>query len=154
MALSDEIRRHYLIDYRFQLRMAIRILLLLLFTSVVIGWTIYYEIGNTAEQHLQSLVQQGALSIPQLKGVHDALRSSILHNVSIRFLMLLFIAFVFTIFATHRIAGPIYRIEKTLNQICCGNVKARVRLRKRDEFQSLASSINRLLDRYESHEKE
>jgi hypothetical protein len=41
MTNNSQQRRHYLIAYRFQLRFALQVLLLLIFTSMVIGWTVY-----------------------------------------------------------------------------------------------------------------
>lgn len=48
----------------------------------------------------------------------------------------------FSIFLTHRLAGPLYRLEKCAKEMAQGNLSLRIRLRKRDELQDLA----RLLD--------
>jgi methyl-accepting chemotaxis protein len=57
---------------------------------------------------------------------------------------LIFIAAVATsIFISHRIAGPIYRIEKALERWKNGNVEANLQLRTGDEFQNLADAYNK-----------
>ena len=49
---------------------------------------------------------------------------------------------VFTIFS-HRIAGPIYRLQKSLQEILQGNLTYRIRLRKTDELGDLAEEVNK-----------
>lgn len=49
------------------------------------------------------------------------------------------------IFISHRIAGPIYRFEKTAEEIKSGNLQTRVHLRWADEFKELAAKLNEAL---------
>ncbi|HOW27851.1 MAG TPA: hypothetical protein PK876_05060 [Elusimicrobiota bacterium] len=54
-----------------------------------------------------------------------------------------------SIFISHKIAGPLYRLEKSIQEILDSNdVRQRISLRKGDELQSLADLINRLLERF------
>jgi len=48
------------------------------------------------------------------------------------------------IMLSHRIAGPWHRLEGILSGLVMGNFTAEVKLRKGDEFQSLADVVNRL----------
>lgn len=48
---------------------------------------------------------------------------------------------------SHRIAGPVYRLEKDLERIANGDLSLRIKLRKKDELGSIAAGINRVLDR-------
>jgi len=50
---------------------------------------------------------------------------------------------------SHRLAGPIYRLEKDLQEIAKGNFSIRIRFRKKDELKSIAEGINRILDEME-----
>lgn len=47
---------------------------------------------------------------------------------------------------THRAAGSVYHIKRVIEEIRAGNVKERVHLRKKDEFQDLAKSFNQMMD--------
>jgi methyl-accepting chemotaxis protein len=47
-----------------------------------------------------------------------------------------------SLFISHRIAGPVYRIEKALERWKNGNVEANLRLRGGDEFLPLAEAYN------------
>lgn len=54
-----------------------------------------------------------------------------------------------SILLTHRIAGPIYKIEKTFRQMMNEkDLSLRIFLRTGDELQELAEEINRLLDSF------
>ncbi|MBI4386761.1 MAG: methyl-accepting chemotaxis protein [Elusimicrobia bacterium] len=46
---------------------------------------------------------------------------------------------------SHRLAGPIYRIKKTLEAVHRGESVSEVHLRERDEFKELADAVNRIL---------
>lgn len=47
---------------------------------------------------------------------------------------------------SHRIAGPAYRIEKTLETFMAGDHTVRAKLRQHDHLQELAASVNRFLE--------
>ena len=145
MTKNNQQRRHYLIARRFQLRFALQILLLLVFTSMVIGWTVYYSVWNASEGQLQRLL--GGERIDQADAVRfrEAIRTEVGEKLLLRFLLLIFIAFVFTIFATHRMIGPIRHMESNLRACLRGEPPKPIRLRKTDEFQDLAKLINEAL---------
>ena len=46
-----------------------------------------------------------------------------------------------SIYITHRLAGPLYRIEESLREMGQGNLAVRVQLRKSDELQEVARLI-------------
>ena len=50
------------------------------------------------------------------------------------------------IMLSHRLAGPFYRFEKTLEQVEKGDLTPRVHLRKNDQFTELEDSLNRFLE--------
>lgn len=54
------------------------------------------------------------------------------------------IVVIISVFLTHRFAGPIYRFERTIDEMARGNLDFNITLRKHDEGQELADAINRL----------
>jgi HAMP domain-containing protein len=58
-------------------------------------------------------------------------------------------AAVFSIYLTHRLAGPLFRIEQTARELIRGNLALRIRLRKGDELHELAGLLNEVLDTLE-----
>ena len=145
MTNNNQQRRHYLIAYRFQLRFALQILLLLIFTSMVIGWTVYYSVWNASEAQLQRLLGEERIDQADALRFREAIRTEIGEKVLLRLFLLIFIAFVFTVFATHRMVGPIRHMEKNLKTCLRGETSKPIRLRKTDEFQDLAKLINEAL---------
>jgi methyl-accepting chemotaxis protein len=45
---------------------------------------------------------------------------------------------------SHRMAGPVFRIRKTLLAMSEGELQDRIQLRKKDDFKSLAEAVNTL----------
>ncbi len=147
MSPNSQQRRHYLIATRFQLRFALQILLLLIFTSVVIGWTVYYSVWHASEGQLQRLVGGERIDQADAHRFRQAIQEELGEKVLLRLLILIFIAFVFTVFATHRMVGPIRHMEKHLQTRLRGEPAEPIRLRKTDEFQDLAVLINRVMEK-------
>ena len=54
---------------------------------------------------------------------------------------------------THRIAGPIYRIESEIDRVLAGEKGVRVRLRRHDSFPDLAIKVNQLIERIDGSRK-
>jgi signal transduction histidine kinase len=71
---------------------------------------------------------------------------AIINTVNFRILLSLLlitpIVTIIGIFLSHKIAGPIYRMEKFLGDMAAGNFSSRITLRKGDELVSVADKIN------------
>ena len=49
---------------------------------------------------------------------------------------------IITLFLTHRVAGPFYRFEKTLDEMIDGDISGKIVLRQKDEGKELAQKLN------------
>ncbi len=49
---------------------------------------------------------------------------------------------LFTLFISHKIAGPLFRIEQELKRIAEGDLTADIRFRKKDQISEVAQSLN------------
>ena len=47
---------------------------------------------------------------------------------------------------SHRIAGPIYRIRKSLEEVAKGNMNVRIHLRKHDKLVEVADAFNAMME--------
>jgi len=130
-------RTKYLVSTKLQLRYVGIILLLMLATALMCSYVIYYTVMILMGEKLSNVYPQGRLI-------------AIINTVNIRILfsMLLItpVVVVIGIFLSHKIAGPIYRIEKFLGDMAAGNFASRIVLRKGDELTSVADKINVLND--------
>ncbi len=61
---------------------------------------------------------------------------------------------VASMFLTHRFAGPMYRFERSVEEMVKGNFDFRIHLRKKDEGKELAEGINQLIGMISSDVKE
>jgi signal transduction histidine kinase len=142
-------RKQYLIDRRFQLQWMGKIFLLMTAVSIIVGWTIYYAVWDATTTQLKGLVAQAILTQSQVLPISSTIKSSIALGLITRGLILVCILAVLSIFLTHRIAGPIYKIKKTIRLIYDGRSSERVVLRDHDEFKDLAKELNHLIDHFQ-----
>ncbi len=52
------------------------------------------------------------------------------------------VVIIVTLFLTHRVAGPFFRFEKTLDEMIAGDISNKILLRQKDEGKELAKKIN------------
>jgi methyl-accepting chemotaxis protein len=82
---------------------------------------------------------------PAVKRYELVLPPVILNN-----LLLMVIIIVVGIFYSHRIAGPVYRIEQDLQRVLAGEKNVEIHLRKKDKLKSIADKINTLVREVDS----
>jgi len=130
-------RRQYIIKKGLQFRYIGLVFGLALIASLVTGWTVFATGWHFLGEKLASVYPQGRL-VYVLRATNLALiRNLLLISPLIFILGLLF---------SHRIAGPVYRIGKTLDDISKGNLGLKIRLREGDELVDLADTINNLTE--------
>ena len=56
-----------------------------------------------------------------------------------------------SLFASHKIAGPVYVMVRQMEKIAEGDLTARVRLRRKDAFQVEAVVINQCIEELQTH---
>jgi len=60
-------------------------------------------------------------------------------------LVIMVLVIVVGIFTTHRVAGPVYRIETDIDRVLAGEKGVRVHVRRHDSFPDLAEKVNQLI---------
>jgi methyl-accepting chemotaxis protein len=132
-------RRQYIIKKGLQFRYIGLVFGLALIASIVTGWTVFATGWHFLGEKLASVYPQGRL-IDVLRATNLALIRNLLFISPLIFILgLLF---------SHKIAGPVYRIEKTLVDISKGNLGLKIRLRDGDELVDLAYTINNLVENF------
>ena len=130
-------RKQYLIAKKFQLKYVGMILLLVSLTAIMCSYVIYYTMMLMMGDKLANVYPQGRLI-------------SIVNMVNFRILLTMLLVaplvVIIGIWASHKIAGPIYRIEKFLVSMADGDLSRPLTLRRNDELLSLAGGINRVID--------
>lgn len=62
-------------------------------------------------------------------------------------LVAMLIIYYFGLLISHRIAGPLYKINKTIDEVIETQMKIKIQLRKDDYFHEHADKINNLLEK-------
>jgi methyl-accepting chemotaxis protein len=130
-------RRIYYIEKKFQTKYILLTIFLLLTYTFAFIIIIFSPYIHTLSLDFYSLSEKAEAARTLL----------ILHRTvwpGIAGIILLFGAL--SIFVTHKIAGPLYRLKKTISEITKGNLDVKVRLRKRDDLKDLAEHVNMLAD--------
>lgn len=130
-------RVQYLISARFQLKYIGLIVLLMFLTSAICSYTVYHTGMAIFTEKMSQVYPQGRLV---------ALLTTINYNVLVNFLLLIPVVALIGLYLSHKIAGPIYRVERYLTDMAAGKLVSRISFRKGDEFTSLADKINSLTD--------
>ena len=130
-------RKQYLVSKRFQLKYAGIILALMFATAALSSYVVYYTSLLLMGEKLANVYPQGQL-VHIVKTVNLRLLASIL--------LVSPLVIALGIYLSHKIAGPIFRIERFMNDMASGDFSSRIVLRKGDELVGLANGINSLCD--------
>ena len=133
-------RKRYIINKSFQLRYAAMTIILMIVVSVILFGIIYISIWSML---IEGFEGTGASL------VLDRLLADLNIILFQRILIIVFVGMLtvgaIVILVVHRLAGPIYRLKKTLGSIGEGNLPAPIKFRKKDEIHDLAVAVNKML---------
>ena len=127
--LSKRKRKQYLIDSSFQFQyMFTWLIIMLLFIVVVIGGLI---LG------LKMIYKSETYGLSEI---------AFMLKLDAVFIVFITIAIgIYLLLLSHRIAGPAYRLEKSIQQIIEGDYDFSVNLRQKDYLKNVADALNNLL---------
>lgn len=132
-------RKIVLINKKFQLRFAFYVCSWL----IVLSFAYPLIIANVFDNFLQYLAQDPMM--PSIKRLQDT-RNEVLTLLALMEVTLIGITFLISIFMSHKIAGPLYKLTKTLREGKEGHVVENLRFRKKDYFQEIVPEYNGFVD--------
>jgi len=133
-------RRQILIDRTFQHRLAIDLLVIVLVVPAVL-WADFYILGQYALSQNPDIGQASGW------GMIGTLVKQQWFFMLLVFVLNFALVYAFIVYYTHRIAGPVYRFCRTLDDMADGKLAQLVKLREKDYFENVGTSINRLSER-------
>jgi methyl-accepting chemotaxis protein len=137
-------RRVLIVDTKFQYRLirniCILVALVALFSIVILVTlnVMYGDVGTDIVQPLPAILSEDMGFVEKQTTLLGVLWPVMLVCV----LVSLVVTYLFGIMVSHRMAGPIYRIKRTLRDMAQGDLRGEVRLREKDDFRSVAEGIN------------
>lgn len=139
-------RRFYFVRNRLELHYLRLLGLSMILPTLAIGSCLYYLIFYLLAEQIG--IPEAVVS--ELSPVVHKLNMFLLMSIPVLFIIIITIG----ILLSRRLAGPIERIEKELEEIVAGDlVSKRLRLRKDDELRPIVDSVNVLLERIEKGKK-
>ena len=131
-------RKHYLILPSYQMRLVGFLILVMFIGTLVHGFFLYRITAKTVEQGFFSAHNR-------LRSTWEILRPAIVVTNGLSFLLISLSLLLVTIFTSHRLIGPIFKIASRVRQLSSGRFDlAPVKLRKGDEGQILSDAVNEL----------
>jgi len=125
-------RKQYLIDRALQYRLGVELMVIvLLMLAVPFVFFASFLVGGKSVPGLGS------------EGLIAGLIRYHWPSLALFYLAYFGIVYVFVVYYSHRIAGPVHRIRRVLDETAAGCVGHQVHLRRGDYFDNLGASLNR-----------
>ncbi|MFQ5657725.1 MAG: hypothetical protein ACE5G5_09310 [Candidatus Methylomirabilales bacterium] len=127
-------RRRFLVMPEFQIGVALRVVFFVLLYSMALGFLIFFPL----QQELRTAVppEKQAWLAGQILELHSRLWPGVA--------VVGLLVGLHTIFSSHRIVGPLYRIDRVLKTMATGDYAQRVTLRQADRWHELGETVNAL----------
>lgn len=136
--MEHKYKRHiYIINKKFQLKYLFIILFMMLVTVSVISFTTFYIIWDSVIEEFF-----------YVDGAREKLADIFSHTSQLLLIPLGVLTAVFAVagvLLSHKVAGPLYRVEKVSEELAKGNFDVQVKFRKGDDLQDLAVKLNEMI---------
>lgn len=132
---AENRRKNYFIKQKFQRDFILKFCALVVAGSCLSGLIIFRMSGST----LTTAFRHSRLTI---MSTADFILPAVLLSSAVVIVLVGLAAIGVTLFASHRIAGPLYRMEKDIQEVARGNLNVRFNLRSTDELKAMASSLD------------
>lgn len=132
-------RRNFFIKKDFQGKIILKF-----FLAILVGAIIFTAILSLFSADTITITYED--SYLKLDKTPKALLLEIIRAYSLYILLLGIIISGFSLFLSHRIAGPLYRLERSVEEITKGNLAFKIVLRKKDEARELADGMNIMIE--------
>ena len=130
-------RRQYFVQKEFQFKFILKFCIVLLVGIVVsTGLLVLFSKGT-----LTSSFEQSRLVI---KNTAFAILPSVFLSNLITLGLITLATIVVTLLVSHKLAGPLFRFQKELNQISEGNLTQAIKLREKDQITPMAESLDQM----------
>lgn len=130
-------RRNYFINKKFQTNFSIKFLVVIVIEAIMaLGLFLYLSKGTLTTGYIGSELK--------ISRTYDFFLPMLLLSNIVIVGVTGIIGIAVLIFMSHRIAGPMFRFEKVLDEISKGDLTYKFKLRQGDQFKELEKRINEL----------
>ncbi len=132
-------RRNYFIDRKFQGEFIGRFCFIVIIASIFIGFLVLYlsrDFTTVTIENTKVVVKTAA----------DFMLPIMIQTVIVVNLFAGLAVIALTLFTSHRIAGPLFRLKREIDLLKSGDMHANFRIRKTDQLQGLAVALTDLAE--------
>jgi signal transduction histidine kinase len=133
-------RRNYFIDKKFQTDFILRFCAIVILGAAATTGLLYMLTLNTSTVAI-------ANSRVVVKTTADFILPILLQTILVVLIAVSLATIAVTVFFSHRIAGPLYRFKKVIEILSEGNFTDGFRIRKTDQLQDLAKTLNDMIEK-------
>ena len=128
-------RKNYFIEKNFQTRFIMRFCAIVITSSLLIIWLLFILSVN-----FTTVAIENAHVI--VKRTSDFMLPIVIQTVMVVTAFSAFAVIALTLFTSHKIAGPVYRLKIEIEKFKNGNLSANFKTRSSDQLQDLALSLS------------
>jgi len=133
-------RRNYFIERSFQTRFILKFCMLVVAGGLLtIGILYFLALRSTTVSIIN-------LSVV-VKSTADFLLPILIQTVLVVMVLLSIATIIVTLFVSHKIAGPLYRIKKAMHDLGEGDFTTQITLRRLDQLKNLAEEFNSMVNK-------
>lgn len=127
--------RNYVVNKNMQLRVTLKFVIPAICFSALSGLSVFFTLWPSIAKYT-----------PEAGEIEQYFRVTTMYMLALNALGILCLITAFGIIITHRVAGPVYHMQHHLGRLLQGENIGPIILRKGDEFQELAETINETLE--------
>lgn len=132
-------RRHYFVKKDYQFKFILKFCLLILIGAMISTVLLFLFSQGT----LTTSFQQSRLVI---KNTAVAIFPAVIYTNLITLGLITLATICVTLFVSHKLAGPMFRFEKELEEIGKGDLTKKISLRKKDQLKDMGESLNKMIE--------
>jgi len=131
-------RRHnYFINKKFQVEFITKFCSLVIIGAILSGAIIYLLSRSTVTTTFEN-------SRLMIRSTADFILPTVLLSSSIVIVFIGLMTIGLTLLTSHKIVGPLYRIERDIDEVASGNLTKHFKVRDKDEIKKLAESLDKM----------
>jgi len=131
-------RRNYFIEKGFQARFIVRFCILIILGGLLTTAIVYFL---AAKSNTVAFINSRVV----VRSTADFMLPLLLQTVLVVVIIIGLVTIVLALFASHKIAGPMYRLKKVTESLAKGDFSSNFRIRKLDQFQELADAFTSMI---------
>lgn len=140
MSSNPDIKRNTVfIQKKFQLRSIITVVSIIAAAGLISGVLLYFMLSMELSSELKTAHQQ-------IQNTWDSLAPAIILGNIVTVIVTGIVAAVAVLYQSHKIAGPMYRLQKMCEEVSSGNYDPITSLRKADQLTALAGSFESMIN--------